>query len=235
MKSLGRLRILVINPVGHPTWDEQDRRIYESFSSPNTEVIVKSLPEGPASIEDPEAHAWAEHLVVKYGVKWFREAESRGGSYHALIPNCFLDPGADKLKKLLPIPVIGPCEASMLLAKALGSRRAAVVTVGNKALWMIEDRVRQVGIDLPVKVYGIGLGVLELDRDRGETVKQVISRSKQALMEGADTIILGCTGLAGLASEVEDVVKAPVIDPAGAALKVAEALPWLTRLVPPTA
>lgn len=223
----------MINPVGHPKWDEVDKTIYESFASPNTEITVKSFPEGPPSIEDPEAHAWVEHLVVKYGLAWFRQAEAEGKPYDAVIPNCFLDPGAENLKALLPVPVVGPCEASLALAKVLGSRRAAVVTVGNKALWMIEERVRKAGYgDLVKRVYGIGLGVLDLDKDKEVTVKEVISKAKEALRDGADTVILGCTGLAGLAKEVEEAIKAPVIDPAGAAIKVAEGLVRVVKFVP---
>ena len=226
-------RILVINPVGHPKWDEVDKAIYESFASPDTEVVVRSLPEGPPSVETPEAHAWVNHLVVKYGPVWFRQAEAEGRPYHALIPNCFLDPGADALKAVLPAPVVGPCEASLTLAKALGSRKAAIVTVGNKALWMIEERVKALGYgNLVSKVYGISLGVLDLDKDREETIKQVVGRAEEALKDGADTIVLGCTGLAGMAKEVEEIIKAPVIDPAGAAIKVAEALVKLIKLTP---
>jgi len=229
----GRVRVLVINPVGHPRWDEVDKAIYESFASPNTEIVVKSFPEGPPSVEDPEAHAWVEHLVVKYGLAWFRQAEAEGRPYDAIIPNCFLDPGAENLKALVPVPVVGPCEASLALARVLGSRRVAVVTVGNKALWMIEERIRKAGYgDLVEGVYGIGLGVLDLDKDREATVREVVGKAREALRDGADTIILGCTGLAGLAKEVEEVIKAPVIDPAGAAIKVAEGLVKVVRFTP---
>ena len=229
----GRVRVLVINPVGHPRWDEVDKAIYESFASPNTEIVVKSFPEGPPSVEDPEAHAWVEHLVVKYGLAWFRQAEAEGRPYDAIIPNCFLDPGAENLKALVPVPVVGPCEASLALARVLGSRRVAVVTVGNKALWMIEERIRKAGYgDLVEGVYGIGLGVLDLDKDREATVREVVGKAREALRDGADAIILGCTGLAGLAKEVEEVIKAPVIDPAGAAIKVAEGLVKVVRFTP---
>ncbi len=229
----GKVRVLVINPVGHPKWDKIDKAIYESFASPNTEIIVRSFPEGPPSVEDPEAHAWVEHLVVKYGLAWFRQAEAEGEPYDAIIPNCFLDPGAENLKALVPVPVVGPCEASLALARILGSRRVAVVTVGNKALWMIEERIRKAGYgNLVERVYGIGLGVLDLDKDKEATVKEVVSKAREALRDGADTIILGCTGLAGLAKEVEEVIKAPVIDPAGAAIKVAEGLVKVVRFTP---
>lgn len=213
----GRVRILVINPVGTPRWDESDLRIYRSYLSSDAEVTVKSLPEGPPSVENPLAHAWAEYLVIKYGVEWVR-------GYDATVVNCFLDPGVEGLRALVKAPVVGPCEASLALARAAGLRRPAIVTAGNKALWMIEDRVRRLGYGGYVAgVYGIGLTVLELDEDRGRTVDEVVEACERALRGGADSIVLGCTGLAGIAEEVSERVGAPVVDPAGAAARVAEA------------
>jgi len=66
---------------------------------------------------------------------------------------------------------------------------------------------------------------MEIDRERAAVINYLVEESKKALSEdGADVIILGCTGLAGMAKKVQDRVKVPVIDPSGAAIKVAEAI-----------
>ena len=211
------MRILVINPVGHPRWDEQDRKIYLSYASPETAVDVYSLPRGPPSVESPEAHAEVIPLVVERAVHLH-------SNYDAVIVNCFLDPAVDILKGILRKPVIGPCEASLALASAL-SRKIAIVTVGNEALWMIEERVRHLGyLSYLVSLKGIRLTVLQLDENKEKTKSEVTKKAKEAVSEGAEVIVLGCTGLSGLAKEVQDALGTPVIDPSGAALKVAESM-----------
>ena len=211
------MRILVVNPVGHPTWDKQDKEIYESFASPETEIEVVSLPQGPPSVETPEAHAEVIWPVVKRVLE-FKD------KYDGFIVNCFLDPGVSLLKGIVEKPVVGPCEASMALASTL-TNKIGIVTVGGEALWMIEDHVREIGYgDKLVALEGVDLGVLDIDKDRELTVKKLVEKSKIALEKGAEIIVLGCTGLAGLAKRVEEEIGVPVIDPAGAALKVLEGL-----------
>ncbi len=211
------MKILVVNPVGHSRWDEQDKRIYQGFASPQTTIEVVSLPTGPASIETPEAHAEVTWLVVKRVLEY-------KDKYDGFIVNCFLDPGVALLKGIIDKPVVGPCESSMALASMLTSK-IGIVTVGNDALWMIEEHVKEIGYgDRLVALEGIELGVLDIDENIDYTVRKLVEKSRKALEKGAEVIVLGCTGLAGLARRVEEEIGVPVIDPAGAALKVAEAL-----------
>ena len=210
------MRILVINPVGHPTWDLQDKKLYEGYSSPETEINVLSLPEGPASVETPEAHAEVIPLVIKM-------AQEHHNNYDALIVNCCLDPAVDLLKGLIKEPVIGPCEASLHLASLLGTK-PAVITVGKEGIWMIEKRVNEIMPNGKVMVSRIPIGVLDIDKDRNKAAELLIKEARKMLSEKmADIFVLGCTGLSGLADEVMKAVGAPVIDPAGAAVKLAEA------------
>ena len=211
------MKILVINPVGHPKWDEQDRKLFLSFASPGTSVDVVSLPKGPPSVESPKAHAEVIPLVVERALELHR-------GYDAIIVNCFLDPAVDLLKGILKKPVVGPCEASLALASLL-SRKIAIVTVGNEALWMIEERVRALGYgDCLISLKGIELTVLQLDENPEETKSAVIRKAREAISDGAEVVVLGCTGLSGLAKSVQEAISRPVIDPSGAALKVAEAM-----------
>ena len=212
------MRVLVVNPVGHSSWDEQDRRIYEEFASQGTEITVRSLPEGPRSVETPEAHAEVTYRVVKL-VKEIHEG------FDGVIVNCFFDPGVDMLKGMIKQPVVGPCESSLALASLIG-RKVLVASVGNEALWIIDDRIRQLGLSsFVVGIKGIPYGVLDIDSDRDGVKKALISViNKEIRARGVDVAVLGCTGLAGLAREVQKAVGIPVIDPAGAALKALEGL-----------
>ena len=217
------MRVLVVNPVGHDKWNYSDKKIYESYASEETEVDVVSLPRGPASVESTEAYAEVEPLVVEL-------VKEMNAGYDAIIVNCFLDPGVMKLRSILSKVVVGPCEASLSLARNL-SKKISIITVGSnfETLNMIKERVKSLGFEeIITSLRSIPLGVLDLDKDRETTLHFLVDEAKKAISEGAEVLVLGCTGLAGMAREVSNVVSAPVIDPAWAALKIAE---LLTELV----
>lgn len=208
------MKILVVNPVGHPKWDEQDKRIYESFASPETMIDVVSLPHGPPSVETPESYSEVVPLVI-------RKIVENQDAYDGFIVNCCLDPGVGLLKGIIRKPVIGPCEASLAIASTI-TDRIGIVTVGG-ALWMIRNLVRSLGyIDRLAALETIELGVLDLDRDVEEVVERLVEKSRLAVSKGSEAVVLGCTGLAGLAGRVGEEVGVPVIDPSGAALKMLE-------------
>jgi allantoin racemase len=79
-------------------------------------------------------------------------------------------------------------------------------------------------------IRAVNIPVLELD-DRPRLLSSLVDQSARAVREdGAHLIIFGCTGMVGLAQEVEEGLgeigfgDVPVLDPAILALKVAEAL-----------
>ncbi len=213
------MKILVINPVGHSKWDESDKEFLSSYAHPKTRIDVKSLPRGPKSVESIKDYVEVIPLVIDQALKLHKE-------YNALIVNCFLDPAVDYLKLLLRKPVIGPCEASLLLAKVIG-RRFAIITVGKgDVIKLIERRINFLGFkDFVVKIDGIPLGVLDIDVDKGRTLREILRVGNEVIKTyQADVIILGCTGLAGFSFKAQEELGVPVIDPALAALKVAEAV-----------
>ncbi len=213
------MRVLVVNPVGHSRWDELDRRIYESFASGGTSIEVMSLSRGPVSVETAEDYAEAESLVVEL-------VKERHRGFNAVIVNCFLDPGVARLRRSLRKVIVGPAEASLSLARNL-SDKLAVITVGGdeETLNLIRGRVKSLGFErLVISLRGIPLRVIDLEKDREATLRHVVREASEAVFEGAEVIVMGCTGLAGMAREVSDAVRVPVVDPAWSALKVVEAL-----------
>jgi allantoin racemase len=79
-------------------------------------------------------------------------------------------------------------------------------------------------------VRAVNIPVLQLsDRDRAVTA--LVEQSIKAVKEdGAHVLIFGCTGMAGMAKDVEEglrkegITDVPVVDPPIIALKMAEAL-----------
>mgnify|MGYP001772737742 CR=1 FL=1 len=217
-----KIRILVINPVGHSRWDESDARIYRSYASPDTEIIVRSLPRGPETVETLEAYLEAEREVIKLGLELYKD-------FDAIIVNCFLDPGVRELRKRIgrQTIVVGPAEASLSIARFYG--KPAVITVGavKESVDLVRERIKSLGFD--VEVRGIPVSVMDIEKDKDKTLKYLAEESLKARFAGADLIVLGCTGLAGMADELSKRIDMPVIDPAWASIKIAETLVLMKR------
>ncbi len=201
--------------------------ILEEFSRvarPDTEISNVFLESGPASIES----YFDEAVAVPGIIARVRQAEREG--VDAVIINCMGDPGLDAAREVVSIPVVGPCEASMHVAAILG-HRFAVITVLDRLLPQLELQAQKYGVGGKLAcVRAIDLPVLELEEGREQFVGRAVNEAVEAIEEdGAHVIVLGCTGLAGLAQQTEDALRergydVPVIDPASTALKMAEVL-----------
>ena len=74
-------------------------------------------------------------------------------------------------------------------------------------------------------VRSSGLGVLELEGEESTVVDAIVRQAELALKEdGAEVIVLGCGGMAGLDKAIEERTGAPVVDGVAAAVKLAESL-----------
>jgi allantoin racemase len=135
------------------------------------------------------------------------------------------DPALDAARELVSIPVIGPAQASMSLASMLGER-FSVVTVLRNVVPLFWRLARKYGLESRLSsVRYIEIPVLEIEKEKIDVETKLINESKKAIEEdGADVIILGCTGFIGLARKIQETLHVPVIDPAPAALKFAESL-----------
>jgi allantoin racemase len=156
------------------------------------------------------------------------EAEVEGTN--AVIINCFGDPGLDASHEVVSIPVAGPCEASMHLAAMLG-HKFSVVTVLEGLIPELEPHAQKYGVGWKLASdRSVDLPVLDLEKGREQFVGRMVEKAVAAVREdGAHVIVLRCTGLAGLAEQVKAGLsqagyEVPVIDPAAAALKLAETL-----------
>lgn len=211
------MNILVINPIGDNCWDESDRRFFQSIASPSTKMDVVSLDSGPLSVETIRDYETVKPLVIDLALKMYRE-------YDGLIVNCFLDPGVHELKNLINKPVVGPGESSLAFGSIFGGR-LGIVSIESEALKLIEEKCSILGyIERVVSIRGIKTHVVDLTRNWDRVKMELVEESMKAVGDGAEVIILGCTGLAGLSKGVAEAVRKPVIDPAAAALKMIESI-----------
>ena len=218
------MKIRVIEPVISKTLEGTSLEELSPIARPDTELSAVSLDAGPASIESTyEAALAAPHVVAKI-------VEAQKDGVDAVISNCMDDPGVEAAREWVSIPVIGPAETSMHIATMLG-HRFSIIGVLEADERPFHDHARKAGLeDRLASVRAINIPVLELE-DRTKAVRALVEQSVRAVQEdGAHVIIFGCTGMAGMAQDVENglreqgITDVPVIDPAKLAFKIAEAL-----------
>jgi Asp/Glu/hydantoin racemase len=125
---------------------------------------------------------------------------------------CFGDPGLDALRELAPVPVLGLADASAQAALALG-RRFGVVTGGAAWKPMLEEFffARGYGASL-AGVRTVAPSGGEIARDPEGALALLAEACRASVGEdGADVVILGGAGLAGLAGKLAGRVEVPVI------------------------
>lgn len=218
------MKIRVIVPVTTKeflaaTWPQ-----YVAAARPDAEISVVGLDRGPASLESDYEDALAvPDILAKVGA-----AEADG--MDAVIIDCMADPGLSPARELASIPVVGPAQAAMHLAAIL-AHRFSVITVLERDIPLICRLVRLYGLERTLaSVRPVNIPVLELDRDREMLLVALVEQSARAIVEdGAHIIVFGCTGMRGVAKQVEQVLAergfaVPVIDPSLAALKLTEGL-----------
>ncbi len=218
------MRIRVINPVITREFESLTYREFESLAGPTVKIEVVSLDKGPSSIES----RFDEDLAKPDILKKVKEAEQNG--VDAVIINCFGDPGLHSAREVVDIPVVGPFQASMALASMLG-RKFAIVTVLRSVIPLIEENAEMLGMRSKIaSIRSIEVPVLDLEKERVKVRESLLIESKKAIVEdGADIIILGCTGMMGMAKGLQESLhreglNIPVIDPTAASLKLAEVL-----------
>lgn len=194
------------------------------LAGPELEFAHSLLDRGPSSIECE----FDEALAVPDTIAKAVAAEKAGA--HAVVIDCMGDPGLKPVREALSIPVFGPAESSMHLAAMLG-HRFSVVTVLDSVRPMLENLAKVYAVsDKLASVLVVDIPVLELEARMGELQGRLADCAIAAVeRDGADVIVLGCTGFLGCAQAIADALAArghqvPVIDPIPATVCVAQAV-----------
>lgn len=216
-------RIKVITPIiTQGLRDIADLRALEHAGLRIEHTLLK---EGPSSIES----AFEEMLAAPGTVAAALQAQAEGCD--AVIVDCFGDPALQVMREMLDIPAFGPGECAMHAAAMLG-QRFSIVTVVPGVVPMLSELAHRYGVaDKLASIRVIDIPVLALHGDPVALQKAMGEQAcKAVLQDGADVIVLGCTGFLGCATVVTDeLVKAglsgvPVIDPIPVTVNMALAI-----------
>lgn len=217
------MRIRVITPMVTVGFRPPEDLL--SMGRPGLEITHRYLESGPASIESDFDDVLAGPGTVQRAIEAYQEGED------AVVIDCFGDIALGACREAVPIPVIGPGEASMHLACQLG-HRYSIIAVLSRVIRRIENRARVYGVaERLASVRSVESPVLELNDDPSELTARLARESEAAVREdGAHVIVLGCTGMSNTALQVADHLyrslgcRIPVIEPLATAVKMAEAV-----------
>ena len=210
--------ILLINPNTTQSITDLVLKTAQGFASPGTRLRAVSGAFGPRYIASRVGYAIAGHAAVD------AFANDRG-SKDAVVLACFGDPGLAALKEISDVPVVGMADASILQACALG-KRFSIVTGGERWKEMLEEFVASQGLSARLaSVRTVAPTGADIARNPKAAMALLAKGCTACAREdGADVVILGGAGLAGLAAKLKNKVDVPLLDGVAAAISMAESL-----------
>lgn len=215
------MKILVVNPNSTASMTEKIAVAARSVAAPGTQIIAVNPDDTPPSIE---GHA-DEALCVAPLMREVAQGCAAGAD--AVVVACFDDPGLGACRSITDRPVVGICEAAMLMASTIASRFQVVTTL-RRAVPHVEDLAQRYGMDKKcTRVRACEVPVLALQEPGSEAQARVREDVLLAAKDGAEAVILGCAGMADLAAQLTRETGVPVIDGVAAGTKMAEALAGL--------
>lgn len=161
-------------------------------------ISQTNIASGPRSIESGVDEALCAPGVVAAALA------AEGNGANAVIVDCFADPALQAVREAVRIPAVGPGEASLHMAAQFG-RRFGIVTILDSVRPMIEDRVRLAGLSHRLAgIRVIDTPVRAIDGDHHQVVARLIDAAERVVRDdGADIVLLGCTGFLGIDRAVE--------------------------------
>ena len=218
-----RQHILVINPNSDESVTEGMIRELKGFHfSEGPRIECVSLSDGPFGIES-QADIEAVTLPL-------RKMVSESSNVDAFVIACYSDPGLHVCREASEKPVFGIQECGVLTAMSLGDR-FGVIALQERSIRRHLRYLRQMGVMERLAGERVaGLSVRESVSGKG-TFQKLLKAAKQLRdSDQADTIILGCAGMAAHRAKLELVIGIPVIAPVQAAVSMAMHSLLITRL-----
>lgn len=211
------MHIRVIIPTIGDRFNEHVRTEVSGWAHPDTKIDVIPLERGTASIESEYDEALAAPGILQ------RIEEAASDGVDGVFITCFGDPGVHAAREVIDVPVVGGYEPAMLTAMSLGEN-VGIITVLPNVVPMLHSLARRYTIERRVgTIRVIDLPVLGLE-DHEVLTDRLFEQASDAVTKGeADVIVLGCTGMLGVAHELRDRLaskglEVPVVDPTGAAI-----------------
>jgi Asp/Glu/hydantoin racemase len=202
------MRLLLINGNTDPTITARMVALARATAGAGVAIEGVTARFGARYIATRSAAAIAGHAVLDALAHALVEAPAPD----AVLLACFGDPGIAALRELSPAPAVGMAEASLLAAATLGGR-IALLTGGARWVPMLSEYAAAIGFAARVVVRGIALTGDAVAADPDAALPVLAAEARAAVeRDGAEVVVLGGAGLAGLAGRLADAVPVPLLD-----------------------
>ncbi|MEM7429219.1 MAG: aspartate/glutamate racemase family protein [Pseudomonadota bacterium] len=206
--------ILVINPNSNQAVTDGMDAALEPLclpGAPKFECIT--LQDGPFGIE---SQADIEQVTIP-----LRNMVKARDDASCFVIACYSDPGLQVCREASNKPVLGIQECGVLTAMAQGDR-FGVIALSPKSIKRHLRYMRQLGvIDRLAAERAANLSVAESASGGGTFARLLDVGKKLRDEDGADTVVLGCAGMAVHRAGLETELGIPVVDPVQSAATMA--------------
>ncbi|MDW7661960.1 MAG: aspartate/glutamate racemase family protein [Bacillota bacterium] len=214
------MRIKVIIPNTSEEFVDGFNSIRKSLvvSDINVEFDVVCLKGGPVSLETGLDEGQAISHLIEEVIK------ANDERFDAITIDCAADPGSQALKEISDIPVVFAGESSYYYAMNL-SRKFSLITVIENTKALNENNINKYCIKNRIaSVRSANVPVLDVQDER-KSYNAILIEARKAIEEdGAQAIVLGCTGMSLLVEKLQNDLGVPVIDPRRSAIHMAISL-----------
>lgn len=202
------MRLLLINGNTDPAMTARMVTLAQGAAGAGVGIVGATARFGARYISTRSAAAIAGHAVLDA----LAHALAEGTHPDAVLLACFGDPGIAALRELSPVPVVGMAEASILTAATVAGR-IALLTGGARWVPMLTEYVAALGFGKRVVVRGIALTGDAIAADPDAALPALAAEARAAVeRDGAEAVVLGGAGLAGLSVRIADAVPVPLLD-----------------------
>ncbi|MBE1205125.1 aspartate/glutamate racemase family protein [Aminobacter carboxidus] len=209
------MKLLVVNPNSTAAMTAKIAAMARAAASTGTEIVATNPATGPESIEG--------YFDEAFSVPGMLNEIQRHPGMRGYIIACFDDTGLDAARCIADAPVIGIGEAAFHMA-ALLAHKFGVVTTLPRSIPAIENNLLRYGLSgRCAKVRAADVPVLDLEHGQEQVLAKISAEVTRLLDEdGAEAIVLGCAGMADLATTLSRRFGVPVLDGVACAVKLAE-------------
>jgi allantoin racemase len=138
----------------------------------------------------------------------------------AFVIACFSDPGLHSARETTRKPVMGIMECGILTALTIGQRFGIIAILENSIARHLRTIITMGVQSRLAGERAIGLPVIELS-DESKTLPRMIATAKALREDGADSVVMGCAGMAQYRERVEQAAGIPIVEPTQAAVAMA--------------
>ena len=215
-----RPRIRVVNPNSNAAVTDAMSEALEPFRfAEGPEIVCSTLEEGPFGVETQ-----ADVESVTMPLRRLVEADNASDAF---VIACYSDPGLHVCREGTSRPVFAIAECAVLTALAR-AERFGVIAIRQRSIARHIRYLRQMGLmDRLAGERPLELSVAESGGDGALACMVEVGRELKG--DGADTIIMGCAGMARHRRSLEERLEIPVIDPTQAAVTIAFGAVQLAR------